>query len=523
MSATSTSILVVDVGTSGLRAAVVRADSQVTALHYREFAPQSPFAGLVEFDAAEMARLVLEVAHAALAAGGPVAAVGITTQRASTILWDRSTGVPLGPALGWQDLRTVGECIMAKAEHGLALAPNQSATKAAWLLKTYVGDADAIAARADDLCLGTVDSWIAWTLSGGARGEALHVTDHSNAAVTGLADVLSHDQPVWHVKACAAMGIPMSMLPTLVPSSGIVGAAAALPGSPPIAALAGDQQASLIGQSCVRRNMAKCTFGTGGMMNVCLGDRKPILANRGPHGTFPIVGWSTAPFQSAPDEKPRTSLVGNTRGEIIWGAEAIMLSAGTNIEWLRDDMGLISRAEESHEVAAACESTDGVMYVPALLGLGTPRWDYGARGALFGLTRGSNRSHIVRAVLEGVAHRGADLLEAIELDYPEVFVPEIRIDGGMSRNPTFVQALADASGRPVAVSPVTEATTVGAAYLAGLAVGTWSSLDDIEALWAPRLTVEPRANYDRAAIRNQWNNAVTRAAGWITELSSLDF
>ena len=501
----STSILVVDVGTSGLRAAVVRPDATVAALHYREFVPQSPFSGLVEFDATEMARLVLEVAHTALAEAGPVAAVGITTQRASTVLWDRSTGVPLGPALGWQDLRTVGECIMAKVEHGLALAPNQTATKAAWLLKTYVGDEQAIAARADNLCIGTVDSWIAWTLSQGT----LHVTDHSNAAVTGLADVLSHDDIRWHERACSVLGVPISMLPTLVASSGIIGLATALPGSPPIASIAGDQQASLIGQSCVRRNMAKCTFGTGGMMNVCLGESKPVSAERSRNGTFPIVGWSQ---------------VANDASHLVtWGAEAIMLSAGTNVEWLRDDMGLISTAEESDAVARTCHTSDGVIYVPALLGLGTPHWDYGARGALFGLTRGSTRAHIVRAVLEGVAHRGADLLEAIESDYPNVAVPEIRVDGGMSRNPTFVQALANATNRPISVSPITEATTLGAAYLAGLAVGTWSNLQEIESLWSPHATVDPQSNYDRAAVRAQWERAVTRAAGWITELSSLDF
>jgi glycerol kinase len=394
---------------------------------------------------------------------------------------------------------------MAKAEHGLALAPNQTATKAAWLLKTYVGDEQAIAARADNLCIGTVDSWIAWTLSQGT----LHVTDHSNAAVTGLADVLSHDDIRWHERACAVLGVPISMLPTLVASSGIIGLATALPGSPPIASIAGDQQASLIGQSCVRRNMAKCTFGTGGMMNVCLGESKPVSAERSRNGTFPIVAWS--------------QVVNDASHLVTWGAEAIMLSAGTNVEWLRDDMGLISTAEESDAVARACQTSDGVVYVPALLGLGTPHWDYGARGALFGLTRGSTRAHIVRAVLEGVAHRGADLLEAIETDYPNVAVPEIRVDGGMSRNPTFIQALANATNRPISVSPITEATTLGAAYLAGLAVGTWSNLQEIESLWSPHATVDPQSNYDRPAVRAQWERAVTRAAGWITELSSLDF
>jgi glycerol kinase len=299
------------------------------------------------------------------------------------------------------------------------------------------------------------------------------------------------------------------MLPTLVASSGIIGLATALPGSPPIASIAGDQQASLIGQSCVRRNMAKCTFGTGGMMNVCLGESKPVSAERSRNGTFPIVAWS--------------QVVNDASHLATWGAEAIMLSAGTNVEWLRDDMGLISTAEESDEVARACQTSDGVVYVPALLGLGTPHWDYGARGALFGLTRGSTRAHIVRAVLEGVAHRGADLLEAIETDYPNVSVPEIRVDGGMSRNPTFIQALANATNRPISVAPITEATTLGAAYLAGLAVGTWSNLQEIESLWSPHATVDPQSNYDRPAVRAQWERAVTRAAGWITELSSLDF
>lgn len=494
----SGSLLVIDVGTSGLRAAVVRPDGSIDALHHRAFAPSTPFAGLVEFDADELARLVLEVSHASIAEGGPVSAVGITNQRASTIVWRRSTGRPIGPALGWQDLRTVGECIMAKIEHGLGLAPNQSATKVAWLLKNHVGDADAIAAAADDLAFGTVDTWIAWVLSHGA----LHVTDHSNAAVTGLAEITAG--PRWHERACAALGVPMGILPTIVDSSGVVGLATALPGSPPIAALAGDQQASLIGQSCVRPHMAKCTFGTGGMMDVLLGAEPPVRAERLANGTFPIVAWSRA-----------------ATNEVWWASEAIMLSAGTNIEWLRDDLGLIATAAESDTVAAQCADTDGVTYVPALLGLGTPKWDYGARGALLGLTRGSGRAQVVRAVLEGVAHRGADLLESIEADHPGVRVPEIRVDGGMSRNRTFVQALADATGRPVAVSPVSEATTLGAGYLAGLAVGTWSTLDDIDGLWRPVAAVEP--SIDRSAARARWADAVTRAAGWIPDLSSLDF
>ena len=489
------SILVIDVGTSGLRAAVVRPDATIAALHYRSFAPDTPFAGLVEFDAARMAELVLEVAREAMAQAGPVDAVGVTNQRASTILWDRRSGRPLGPAIGWQDLRTVGECMAAKAEHGLALAPNQSATKAAWLLKTYGVDRDPA-----DLCLGTVDSWVVWTLSGDAR---LHVTDHSNAAVTGLATV-HHGTPHWNERAMAAMGIDPRMLPTIVSTSGAVGRAHALPGAPVIAALVGDQQASLMGQSCVRPGMAKCTFGTGGMLDLLTGTAAPASPERTSNGTFPIVAWSIS-------------------DTMWWGAESIMLSAGSCVEWLRDDMGLVSSAEESHTIASSVASTDDVFFVPALLGMATPQWDYGARGALVGLTRGSTRAHVVRAVLEGVAHRGADLLEAAEADHPDLVVDELRIDGGMSRNPTFVAALATAIGRPVAVSPVSEATTLGAAFLAGLAVGTWSGLDDIAAAWRPSSRVEPAAGVDRDSLRARWAEAVTRSTGWIPALSTLDF
>jgi glycerol kinase len=481
-------ILVIDIGTTGLRAALVDDTTAIRSIHYRPFPPSTPAPGLVEFDATEMARLVLDAAGAAIADAGsePVTAVGITNQRASTIVWDRSTGEPIAPALGWQDLRTVGECIMAKIEHGLPLAPNQSATKIAWLLANTPGAADR------DLCFGTVDSWVAWVLSEGA----LHVTDHSNAAVTGL---FQHDGSGWSDAVCGLLGIPLSILPSIVDSSGLIGTASALPGAPPIAAIAGDQQASLVGQGCVHPGLAKITFGTGGMLDMCTGGAAPSTANRTANGTFPIVAWSH-------------------EGELTWGVEAVMLTAGTCIEWLRDDLGLIATSAESHDVAAGCATSDGVVFVPALLGLGTPHWDYGARGTLLGLTRGTERAHVVRAVLEGVAHRGADMVIAAETD-TGLTIPLLRVDGGMSANPTFVQALADATGKPVEVSPVAEATTIGAGLLAGLAVGVWSGLDDIAASWNPSRVVEPGARLDRA----RWAIAVERAAGWIPELSALDF
>lgn len=480
------SILVIDVGTSGLRAGIVRQDGAITNLNYEPFAPSTPFAGLVEFDAVAMREAVLRVANKSLLASGPVDAVGITNQRASTIVWDSTTGLPIGPALGWQDLRTVMECITARAEHGFVLAPNQSATKAAWMLKNYAVD------DRRNIRIGTVDTWIAFVLS---KGE-LHVTDTSNAAVTGL---LSPDTLQWSPRALELMQIDIEMLPRVVTTSGVVGNATALPGAPPIASLVGDQQASLIGQGCITPGSTKITFGTGGMLDVFTGTRPSISGQRGAHGTFPIVAYSDA-------------------SGVQWGAEAIMLSAGTNIEWLRDDIQLIDSAEQSELVASQVETSDGVVYVPALFGLGTPHWDYGARGALFGITRGTNRGHIVRAVLEGIAHRGADLVDAAVGD-TGMAINALRIDGGMSRNQVFVQALANASQRPIEVSPVTEATTLGAGFLAGVAVGTWTSLAQAVTTWKPAKIVEPNEVLDRG----QWQHAVAKARGWIPALSSLDF
>jgi glycerol kinase len=480
-----TGVLVIDIGTSGVRAAIVHDDASISDEHHREALPSSPAPGLVEFDADELADASLAVARETLAAGGPVAAVGVTNQRASTIIWERATGTPVGPGIGWQDLRTVGECLSWQAE-GLRLAPNLSATKVCHLLDLH--DAD----RTRDLCFGTVDSWIVWKLT---RGSA-HVTDLSNAAVTGLMNRGGTD---WDRKVLSKLRIPEHYLPTVVDSSGTVAEAVALEGAPPITGIAGDQQASLVGQGCVEPGPAKITFGTGGMLDVVVGPERPSFDTRGRGGTFPIVAW-------------------RRDGQATWGLEAIMLSAGTNVEWLRDDLGILSTTGESHDVASQCDDTDGVVFVPALLGLGTPFWDYGARGTLLGLTRGAGRPQIVRAVLEGVAQRGADLVDAAEDDGTRD-IPTLRIDGGMSRNPTFVQALADATQRRVEVSPVVEATTLGAAFFAGLAVGTWSSWDDIGATWRPRQIVEPR----RVLDRDRWRDAVERSRRWFGDLSTLDF
>jgi glycerol kinase len=495
------SVLVIDVGTSGVRASIVRPDAAVTHAHHAPVLPESPAPGLVEFDAVLMAEAVMQVAQATLAEGGPVGAVGIANQRASSIVWDRATGEPVAPGIGWQDLRTVGTCLVLQGE-GIRLAPNASATKLMAILDTV--DPDRTRASAGELCFGTVDTWVAWLLSGGAAAgnDALHVTDATNAAVTAMVDASSI---TWDGPLLERLRIPTELLPRIVDSSGAVGACHALPGSPIICGMAGDQQASLVGQGCTRPGLAKATFGTGGMLDQCTGpEGPPTHAGRGSAGTFPIVAYRIG-------------------GKATWGVEAVMLSAGTCVEWLRDDLGLLATSEESAAVAALCETTGDVWFVPALLGMGTPVWDFGARGALVGLTRGSGRPELVRAVLEGVAHRGADLVEAAEADsgFP---IHSLRIDGGMSDNDVFVNALADAIGRPVEVSPVLEATTLGAGLLAGLAIGSYASEQELAATFTPRRTVEPRHDdARRAQTRDRWLRARSKAEATIPELTGISF
>ena len=370
--------------------------------------------------------------------GGPVAAVGVTNQRASTIAWDRATGEPVGPGLGWQDLRTVGDCLVWQAE-GLRFAPNESATKAAHLLDAADPD------RTRDLCVGTVDAWVAWHLSGGE----VFVTDASNAGVTGLAatPITRAGTPRCSTPCASPSGrCPRSS--TRAASSASPPLSTGRPPSPPSWATS-RRRSSGRGASCPawpRSRSAPAGCST---------------CASGPSRRSPTARDPRARSRSSPGAGPARRCGASRRS--CW-------RPGTNVEWLRDDLGIIDTAEQSHDVAAACETTDGVVYVPALLGLGTPRWDYGARGALLGITRGTGRPQVVRAVLEGVAQRGADLVEAAEAD-TGLALDRLRIDGGMSGNPTFVQAVANATGRPVEVSPEREATTLGAGFLAGLAVG----------------------------------------------------
>jgi glycerol kinase len=486
------SILVIDVGTSSVRAGIVRPDATVEHVQRAPVPRSTPFPGMVEFDPAGVAAAALEVARAALAAvGGNVDAVGITTQRASAIAWDSRTGAPLGPAIGWQDLRTAGTCLELQAD-GFRFSPSESGPKFAWLLDQVQQAGDPPGAR-EHARVGGVDSWIGWQLT---RGE-LHVTDPGSAGVTGL---YRGDGTGWSKESVDRLGIDPGVLPSVVDTTGQLGVASALPGAPPLCAVVGDQQASLVGQGCVRPGLAKATFGTGAMLDVCVGDSRPGFATRGAGGCFPVIAWQR-------------------EGRLVWGVEGIMLAAGTAVDWLVEDLGILGSAAEAAEVAAGCDDTGGVVAVPALLGYATPQWDFGARGAVFGMTRGTGRAELVRAVLQGVAHSGADLVEAAEVDAGGA-LERLRIDGGMSANPVFVQALADASARPIEVSRELEATTVGAGLLAGLAVGTWASLDEVASAWSPRVVVEPSG---RDPGRDRWRTAVERAAGWYPELSALQF
>ncbi|MDE0804757.1 MAG: FGGY-family carbohydrate kinase [Acidimicrobiales bacterium] len=473
-------IAVIDVGTSSVRALAVGDDGTTVHEVRASTLPTSPAPGLVEFDPVEIATAAIDLARQVVRKAGGVDAIGIATQRASTVIWDVETGDPVGPGLGWQDLRTVGRCLELRA-NGLSVAPNMTATKAEWLLtQTDI--------PSDRIRLGTVDSWVVWTLSGGAH----HLTDATNAAITGLYDVSAGG---WDDDVLERLGIPPTAMPTVVDTFGSVGVAHAVPGSPPITAIAGDQQASLVGQGCVNPGDAKITFGTGAMLDVCL-DRPPPATT--PAGTFPIVAWQRD-------------------GQPTYGLEALMLAAGTAVEWLRDGLGIIETSEDSAVVAAQVDDTDGVTFVPSLSGTGSPDWDHGARGLLIGATRGTTRAHVVRAVLEGVAHRGADLADAAEAGIGGS-IDRLRVDGGMSTNPVFVQALADAVGRPIDVSAEREATALGAGLLAGVGHGTWPDLATAVSTRPAPTTVEPRRETDRA----RFGEARARAAGWIPALSDLD-
>ena len=478
--------LAIDVGSSSLRTALVDESGEVSHVHQRPLLVASPQPGEVELDPTEIVTTALELATLTLADGGGCDVVGITNQRATTVVFDPRTNAPVGPALSWQDLRTVIDCLVLQGQ-GLALAPNQSATKIKWLV-------DQSGRNARDLRFATLETWLAWHLS---EGEA-YVSDRSNACVSGLVDT---NVARWDDRTLDLLGLEGVGLPVLVDTIGPVGTARALPGSPPLSALVGDQPASLFGQSC-GISQAKITFGTGGILDMMHPASAPHSLGRNPSGCYPMVMRSH-------------------HGAITWGVEGIIFSAGSCVKWLVD-LGIIPGAAASGDLAASVESSEGVDFVPAFAGLGTPWWDFGARGGFFGLTRGSSSAHLARAVLEGVAQRGADLIDAAEVDVGSA-ISEVRVDGGMSANRFFVQRLADFSGREVTVSSEREATTRGAGLMALVGEGHLT-IDEVEALWSPGFVAAPSLDEAvRESLRSHWRESVERAARTIPELSAVSF
>ena len=469
-----------------MRATVVGSDGSPSSPHAVATPPVRSSTGTVEIDAEALFAATVEVAEAAIAESPErPAAVSIATQRASTVLFDRRSGRPSGAALSWQDVRTTGQCLMLRPK-GFNLLPSQSATKLAWLLAQAEGGRDR-----GRWCFGTLESYLAFRLSHGAA----HVTDATNAAVTGL---VTPDASRWDERVLDALGIPAEVCPVIVDSTAQIAAATALSGAPVIAGLVGDQQASLIGQGCVVVNAAKLTFGTGAMLDLCLGPTADP-PERGGAGTFPIVAWR---------DQTGTS----------FGLEAMILSAGSAIDWLVSGLGVLGSAEESEPVARGARDAGGVTFVPALGGLGTPVWDYGARGAFIGISAATTRAEMVRSVLEGIAHRARDLVDAIEADAGTT-IDVLHLDGGMCRNELFVQLVANAVARPVLRSRHTEATTLGAAMLAGVATRSWHDLAGATAIVPPPSRVEPSGSLDR----DRWLDARARAMRTVPALSALTF
>ena len=489
-------ILALDQGTSSSRAIVFGADGQVVALAQREFRQIFPEPGRVEHDAHEIWDSQLAVAREALAKAGleaaDIAAIGITNQRETTLLWDRRTGEPIAHAIVWQDRRGEPLCAQLRAlegvperiqrSTGLRIDAYFSATKIRWLLD-HVPGAHLAAARGE-LAFGTIDSWLLWKLTGGR----VHATDVSNASRTMLLDIRRN---AWDHELLALLHVPDSVLPQVHPSSHVFGATdPGWFGTPiPIAGIAGDQQAALFGQACLRPGMAKNTYGTGCFMLMHAGGHfKPST-----HG---LVTTSAAQTSSTPE----------------FALEGSVFVAGAVVQWLRDGLGLIRDSREVEALAASVADSGGVIVVPAFTGLGAPYWRADARGAILGLTRGSTRAHIARAAVESIAYQSAALLQAMQADAKAMGAPaltELRVDGGASVNDALMQFQADLLGVPVVRPEVVETTALGAACLAGLAVGVWSDRDEIASMWRAERRFEPAMSRDEAATRMAaWEHAV---------------
>ncbi|MDQ3107401.1 MAG: glycerol kinase GlpK [Actinomycetota bacterium] len=491
-------VVAIDAGTTGVRALAVDETGTPVGWSYREFPQHFPRPGWVEHDADDIwdaVRTTLAELCAALdAEGRTIAAVGITDQRETVVVWDRSTGRPLHRAIVWQDRRTAGRCDalrdgghldLVRRTTGLVLDPYFSGTKLEWLLDPAGGGIDA---ANPDLAFGTVDSWVLWNLTGGA----VHATDPSNASRTLLYDI---EKLAWSDELCALFGVPASSLAEVRPSSGRFGTTVdgvGLPAGLPISGIAGDQQAALFGQACFEPGMTKNTYGTGSF----------VLMNVGPNCPSPVDGLLTTVAWTLAD------------GTTAYALEGAIFVTGAAIQWLRDGLGIITDSSEIGPLAASVSDTEGVFLVPAFTGLGSPYWDPYARGTLLGLTRGVGRAHLARAVVEAMAYQTRDVVAAMcAASGREVL--RLRADGGAAVMDLLLQLQADQLRVPVARPSVQETTALGAASLAGLAEGVWSSLDELSAHWHLDREFEPVASAG-AADRSyaQWQRAVERSRHW---------
>ena len=492
-------ILALDQGTTSSRAIVFDHDGAIKAVAQKEFTQIFPTAGWVEHDPGEIWASQIGVAVEALGRAQvrpkEVAAIGITNQRETTIVWDRDTGEPVYNAIVWQDRRTADYCQRLKAQGagetiqaktGLLIDAYFSASKIRWILDNVPG----AKARADagKLAFGTVDSWLVWKLTGRAK----HITDVSNASRTMLFNIHTLQ---WDDELLTLFGVPASMLPDVRSSSEVYGAVSDSLGieSIPIAGIAGDQQAALFGQMCRQPGMSKNTYGTG-----CF-----LLQNIG-----------TTPKRS--HQQLVTTVAWQIGGRTEYALEGSVFIGGAVVQWLRDGLGLIRTAAEIEPLAASVSDNGGVYIVPAFAGLGAPHWDPYARGTIVGITRGTTSGHIARAALESIAYQVADLLDAMAAD-AGIPLKELRVDGGAATNNMLMQFQTDMLGVPVVRPAVTETTALGAAYLAGLAVGFWTSVDAVSGQWKVDRTFEPAMPRAQAtALRQRWAQALERSKGWET-------
>lgn len=490
-------ILALDQGTTSSRAIIFDRAGRIKSVAQKEFRQIFPKPGWVEHNPKDIWTSQAEVARTAVSKAGltskDLAAIGITNQRETTLVWDRKTGRPLCNAIVWQDRRTASACDrlkkdghepLIKRKSGLVVDAYFSATKLQWMLKNIPGAR--ARAKAGDLAFGTVDSWLIWNLTGGK----LHVTDATNASRTMLFNIKTGK---WDDDLLKLFGIPASMLPSVKSSSEVYGQTTLL-GSPlPIAGIAGDQQAALFGQACTKPGMAKNTYGTGCFMLLNTGTKLIPSKNR----LITTIAWKID-------------------GRTEYALEGSIFIAGAVVQWLRDGLGIIRSSSDIERLAAKTSDTDGVYFVPAFSGLGAPHWDQYARGTIVGLTRGTEAKHIARAALEGIAFQVMDVLTAMQAD-AGMRMRELRVDGGASQNDLLMQLQSDLLGIPVVRSKVAETTALGAAYLAGRAVGYWKNVNEIASKWNEAGRFSPAMKPSkRNALRNGWRRALARSMNWET-------